>query len=81
MLCASVVEIGPCGSGEEDENVKSLRTDGRTDRETDDGRHAIRKAHLSFQLRWANYLKKKMFLEENYKTPNWIKGFSKIYQQ
>ena len=43
------------GSGEEDENVKSLqtdgRTDGRTDRQTDDGRQAIRKAHLSFQLR------------------------------
>ena len=32
------------GSGEEDENVKSLQTDGRTD----DGHQAIRKAHLSF---------------------------------
>ena len=53
----------PIGSGEEDENVKSLqtvgitdrRTDGRTDRRTDkqsdDGRQVIRKAHLSFQLR------------------------------
>ena len=29
------------------------RTDRRTDRQTDDGRQVIRKAHLSFQLRWA----------------------------
>ena len=29
------------------------RTDGRTDGQTDDGRQVIRKAHLSFQLRWA----------------------------
>ena len=29
------------------------RTYGRTDRQTDDGRQVIRKAHLSFQLRWA----------------------------
>ena len=28
-------------------------TDGRTDRQTDDGRQVIRKAHLSFQFRWA----------------------------
>ena len=28
-------------------------TDARTDRQTDDGRQVIRKAHLSFQLRWA----------------------------
>ena len=33
----------------EDENVKSLRTDGRTD----DEQQAIRKAHMSFQHRWA----------------------------
>ena len=35
------------GSGEEGENVKFLRTDGRTE----DGRKAIRKARLNFQLR------------------------------
>ena len=29
------------------------RTDRKTDRQTDDGRQLIRKAHLSFQLRWA----------------------------
>ena len=58
----------PSGSGEEDENVKSLQTDrqtdrrterrkdGRTDGQTDDGRQVIRKAHLSFQLRWAKKL-------------------------
>ena len=39
----------PGGSGEEDENVKSLQTDGRTDRQTD-RRKVIRKANLSFQL-------------------------------
>ena len=32
------------------------RTHGQTDRQTDDGRQAIRKAHLSFQLRWAKNL-------------------------
>ena len=37
------------GSWEEVENRKSLQTDGQTE----DGRQAIRKAHLSFQLRWA----------------------------
>ena len=37
----------PIGSGEEDETVKSLRTDGQID----DGRQAIRKANLSFQLK------------------------------
>ena len=57
MLCAKFGWIWPIGSGEEDENVKSLQTDRQTDRQTngqtDDGRQAIRKAHLSFQLRWA----------------------------
>ena len=37
------------GSGEEVENVKSLRTDGRTD----DGRCAMTIAHSSLRLRWA----------------------------
>ena len=61
MLCAKFGWNWPSGSGEEDENVKSLqtdrqtdrRTDRRTDGQTDDGRQVIRKAHLSFQLRWA----------------------------
>ena len=35
------------------EKLTDRRTDGRTDRQTDDGRKVIRKAHLSFQLRWA----------------------------
>ena len=55
MLCAKFGLNWPSGSGEEDENVKSLQTDrqtdGRTDGQTDDGRQVIRKAHLSFQLR------------------------------
>ena len=59
MLCAKFGRNWLSGSGEEDENVKSLqtdrqtdgRTDGRTDGQTDDGRQVIRKAHLSFQLR------------------------------
>ena len=42
------------GSGEEVENVKSLRTDGRTtDGRTDDGRCAMTIAHSSLRLRWA----------------------------
>ena len=32
---------------------ESLQADGQTDGQTDDGRQVIRKAHLSFQLRWA----------------------------
>ena len=54
MLCAKFCWNWPSSSGEEDENVKSLQTDRQTDRrQTDDGRQVIRKAHLSFQLRWA----------------------------
>ena len=42
------------GSGEEVENVKSLRTpDRRTDGRTDDGRCAMTIAHSSLRLRWA----------------------------
>ena len=52
MLCAKLGWNWPCGFWEEVENRKSLQTDRRTeDRQTDDGRQAIRKAHLSFQLR------------------------------
>ena len=41
------------------------QTDGRKDGRTDDGRQVSRKAHLSFQLRWAkNYtLEEKSWLE------------------
>ena len=53
MLCATFSGNWLSGSGEEVENVKSLQTDGQTDRLADDGRQLIRKAHLSFQLRWA----------------------------
>ena len=49
MLCAKFGWNWLSGSGEEDENVKSLQTDRRRD----DGRQVIRKAHLSFPLRWA----------------------------
>ena len=45
ILCTKFVWDWPSGSGEEDENVKSLQTDGRTDKQTDDGRQVIRKAH------------------------------------
>ena len=57
ILCVKFGWNWPSDFGEEDENVKSLqtdrRTDGRTDGQTDDGRQVIRKAQLSFQLRWA----------------------------
>jgi hypothetical protein len=44
---------------------KSLQTDRRIDGQTDDGQPAIRKAHLSFQLRWAK--KKKQTKPHNTK--------------
>ena len=48
MLCTMQVWFKwPSGSGEEDETVKSLQSDGQTD----DRRQAIRKACLNFQLR------------------------------
>ena len=49
------------GSGEEVENVKSLRTPDdrrRTDRRTDDGRCAMTKAQSSLWLRWAKKKKR-----------------------
>ena len=50
MLCAKFGWNWPSSSGVKDENVKSLQMDRQT---IDDGRQVIRKAHLSFQLRWA----------------------------
>jgi hypothetical protein len=46
MICANIDYNWPIGSEEEVENVKM--SDGRTDRHQ---KMAIRKAHLSFQLR------------------------------
>ena len=43
MLCAKFAGNWPSGSGEEDENVKNLQTDGRT---TDD-----QKSSVNLQLR------------------------------
>ena len=51
-LCAKFGWNWPSGSGEEDENVKSLQTYRRMD-----GQQVIRKAHLSFQLMWAKNVK------------------------
>ena len=44
-LCKVWLKLPCSGSGEEDENVKSLQTDSRTD-----GRQVIRKAQVSIQL-------------------------------
>ena len=52
MLCAKFGWNWPSGSMQEDENVKSLQIDRWRDR-----RHAIWKAHLNFQLRWAKILR------------------------
>ena len=46
MLCAKIGWNWPSGAGEEDENVKSLQTDGQTDRQTTDDR-------WSEKLTWA----------------------------
>ena len=48
MHCCQFGWNWPSGSWGEVENRKSLQSDGQTD----DGQKAIRKAHLSFQLRW-----------------------------
>ena len=58
ILCAKFGWNWPSGSGEEDENVKSLRTDGRTDGQTDD--------RWSEKLTWAfssGKLKKRLNLQ------------------
>ena len=52
MLCVKFGWNRPSGSGEEMKMWK-WRTDRQTDGQTDDRRQVIRKAHLSFQLRWA----------------------------
>ena len=65
MLWAKFGWNWPSGSWEV-ENRKSLQTDGQTDRQTDDGRKAIRNAHLSFQLRWATkHLTDKQSIKQN----------------
>ena len=54
MLCAKFGWNWPSGSGEEDLNVKSLRTDGGTDGRITGQTDYRRKTHLSLRLRWAN---------------------------
>ena len=53
----NLLKIDPVKTWEELENRKSLQTDGQTD----DGRQAIRKAHLSRRRRWAKN-KRKFYL-------------------
>ena len=51
----------PSGSWEEDEKCEKFK-----DRRTDIGRQTIRKAHLSFQLRWAvNQIMRKQTKQTN----------------
>ena len=50
MLCANLVETCPVVLEKKSKIGKVYR---QTDGQKDDGRRAIRKAHLSFQLRWA----------------------------
>ena len=62
MLYAKFGEKWPSGSGEEIWIWEKF-TDGQNDKWTDDKQHVIRKAHLSFQLRWAkNIFKEVAFL-------------------
>ena len=59
----SLVEIGPVVLEKKMKMWKVYRlTDGQTDRQTDDGRQVIRKAHLSFQLRWAKNISHDFFV-------------------
>ena len=46
----SLVEIGPVVL---EKKIKMWKIYRQTDGQTDDGRQVVRKAHLSFQLRWA----------------------------
>ena len=51
---SSLVEIGPVVLEKKMKIWKVYRqTDGRTDRQTDNGWQVIRKSHLSFKVRWA----------------------------
>ena len=51
MIFAKFDRNWPSGSEEDDENVKSLQTDGHTDGQTNDGQKVIKKAHeLSAQV-------------------------------
>ena len=67
MLVTRLVEIGPVVLEKKMKmwKVREGRTDRRTDRQTDDERQVIRKAHLSFQLRWAK--NKGIFSKRNLK--------------
>ena len=47
MICDKFCWNWPSGSGEEDENVKSLQTDRQTNGRTDDGQKVIRKTQVS----------------------------------
>ena len=80
MLCAKFGWNWPSGSGEEDENVKSLHqdrgSDGRRDRQTDDGQQAIKKAPLSFHPRWAT--KKHIQIKSKFWNVHWISLFDAI---
>ena len=55
MLCAKFGWNWPIGSGEEDENVKSLQTDRQTDRQTD-GRTDGRTDRQTTDDRWSEKL-------------------------
>ena len=65
MLCAKFGRTWPSCSGEEDNDGKSLETP----RQTDDGKQAIRKAHVRFYIRLAEtvfrfpYRKIKLFIK------------------
>ena len=78
--CAKFGWNWPSGSGEEDENVKSLHqdrgSDGRRDRQTDDGQQAIKKAHLNFHLRWAT--KKHIQIKQKFWNVHCISLFDAI---
>ena len=70
-LCAKINWNCAGGFGEEGEFVKTLYTEGRTD----DGKQAIRKSHMIFQLRWA---KNWTFItSESRKQSAWNRGSSR----
>ena len=68
MLCAKFGWNWPSGSGEEDENVKNLQTDGRTDRQTTDERWSEKLTELIRIIKYIIHLRK----EWSFSTIQWL---------
>ena len=64
MLCAKFGWNLPSGSEEKVENVKSLQTKGRTNRQTPNATWSKKLTDFSFQLKWAKIEEKNKHYKE-----------------